>query len=128
MLTKHKLQLFELWNYLFFLIFPPNIIIVRKQKCFIKIQKGLVIILRKLKARFVLFKCSKVYHWTSLVAYTVRNPPAMQETWIRSGSGRAPGEGMAAQSSILAWGNSMDRGAWRTKVRGVAKNRTQPSG
>ena len=39
-------------------------------------------------------------------------------------------EGMAIHSSILAWRNSMDRGAWRATVHGVAKSRTwteQPS-
>jgi len=30
-------------------------------------------------------------------------------------------EGMATQSSILAWRTPMDRGAWQTTVYGVAK-------
>ena len=34
---------------------------------------------------------------------------------------------MATHSSILAWENSMDRGAWRATVRGVAKSRTRLS-
>ena len=39
------------------------------------------------------------YSWASLVGQTVKNLPAMQETWIRSlGS-----KGMATHSSILAW-------------------------
>ena len=38
------------------------------------------------------------------MAQTVKNPPAMQETWIRSLSWEDPlEEGMATHSSILAW-------------------------
>ena len=39
-----------------------------------------------------------------LVAQTVKNPPAMRETWIRSLGWEDPLEkGMAIHSSILAW-------------------------
>ena len=39
-----------------------------------------------------------------LVAQTVKNPPAMQETWVRSlGQGDPLEKGMANHSSILAW-------------------------
>ena len=38
----------------------------------------------------------------SLVAQTVKNLPAMQKTWVRSGR-PPPEKGMAAHSSILAW-------------------------
>ena len=31
--------------------------------------------------------------WASLVAQTVKNPPAMRETCVRSRLGRSPGEG-----------------------------------
>ena len=42
--------------------------------------------------------------WASLVAQTVKNPYAMQETWVRSLSWEDPlEEGMATHSSILAW-------------------------
>ena len=34
---------------------------------------------------------------------------------------------MAAHSSILAWRNPMDRGAWRATVHGVAKSWTRLS-
>ena len=37
------------------------------------------------------------------------------------GSGRSPEEEMATHSSILAWENPMERGAWRTAVHGIAK-------
>ena len=44
------------------------------------------------------------YSWASLVAQMVKNPPAMQETWVRSLGGEDPlQEGMATHSSILAW-------------------------
>ena len=42
-------------------------------------------------------------NWASLVAQTVENPPAMQETWVRSLGLEDPlEESMATHSSILA--------------------------
>ena len=59
------------------------------------------------------------------MAQMVKNPPAMRETWVQSlGSEDPLEEGMATHSSILAWRISMDRGAWQTKVHGVAKSWT----
>ena len=44
------------------------------------------------------------YSWASLGAQLVKNPPAMWETWVRSLGREDPlEEGMATQSSILAW-------------------------
>ena len=44
------------------------------------------------------------YSWASLVAETVKNLPAMQETWVQSLGWEDPlEEGMATYSSILAW-------------------------
>ena len=44
------------------------------------------------------------YYWTSLVAQLVKNPSAMQETWVRSLGWEDPLEkGKATHSSILAW-------------------------
>ena len=44
------------------------------------------------------------YSWASLVAQLVKNPPAIQETWVRSLGWEDPLEkGMATHSSILAW-------------------------
>ena len=44
------------------------------------------------------------YSWASLGAQTVKNPPAVWETRIRSLGGEDPLEkGMATHSSILAW-------------------------
>ena len=45
-----------------------------------------------------------VWHWGFPVAQMVKNPPAMQETPVRSLGGEDPLEkGMATHSSILAW-------------------------
>src|SRR5574337_230804 len=66
------------------------------------------------------------YSWASLVAQTVKNLPAMRETWVRSLDWEDPlEEGMATQSSILAWRIPMDRGAWGATVHGIAKSQTQ---
>ena len=47
------------------------------------------------------------YSWASLVAKTVKNLPAMQETWVQSLDWEDPLEkGKAAHSSILAFGES----------------------
>ena len=43
------------------------------------------------------------YSWASLVAQMVKNPPAVQETWVRSLGWENPLEkGKATHSSILA--------------------------
>ena len=55
----------------------------------------------------------------SLVAQLVKNPPAMQETgfnsWIRKIPWRRNGNPL--QYSCLE--NSMDRGEWQARVRGI---------
>ena len=51
----------------------------------------------------------------------VKDQPAMQETWVQSLGWEDPLEkGMATHSSILDFGNPMDRGAWGAIVHGVA--------
>jgi len=56
------------------------------------------------------------------VVQSVKNSPAMWETWVRSLGWEDPLEkGMATHSSILAWRIPMDRGAWRAAVDRVAK-------
>ena len=61
----------------------------------------------------------------SLVAQTVKNPPATRETWVGSLGWEDPlEEGMATHSSILAWRIPMGRGAWWAAVHGVAKSDT----
>ena len=42
--------------------------------------------------------------WASLMAQMVKNPPAVQETWVRSLGWEDPlEEGIANHSSTLAW-------------------------
>ena len=44
------------------------------------------------------------YSWASLAAQMVKNLPALRETWVRSLDQEDPlEEGMATQSSVLAW-------------------------
>ena len=68
------------------------------------------------------------YSWASLVAQTVKNLPAMWETWVRPLGWEDPlEEGMVTHSSILAWRIPMDRGSWWATVHEVAKSQTQLS-
>ena len=49
------------------------------------------------------------YSWASLVAQMVKNPPAMQETWVQSRGWEEPlKEGVATHSSSLTWRLPMD--------------------
>ena len=58
------------------------------------------------------------YSWASLVAQLVKNPPAAQETWVRSLRWEDPLEkGKATHSSIPAW-----RIPWT--IQRVAKSQT----
>ena len=55
----------------------------------------------------------------SLVAQSVKNLPAMQETWVQSLGPEDPlQKEMATHSSILAWKIPMDRGAWWVQSMG----------
>ena len=57
------------------------------------------------------------------MAQTVKNPPAMQETWVESLGWEDPlDEGMATDSSIRAWRIPVDRGAWQAIVHAVRKS------
>ena len=59
---------------------------------------------------------------------TVKNLPAMLETWVLSLGWEEPlEEGIATHSSIFAWRIPMDRGAWQATVHGIAKSQTQLS-
>ena len=52
----------------------------------------------------------------------LKNPPASAgDTDLIPGSERPLEKEMATHSSIFAWGNRMDRGAWQATVHGVAK-------
>ena len=54
----------------------------------------------------------------------VKNPPAMQETFVQSLGLEDPLEDMATYSSVLAWRIPMNRGAWQAIVHGVTKSQT----
>ena len=55
----------------------------------------------------------------SLVSQSVKNLPAMQETWVQSLGPEDPlQKEMATHSSILAWKIPMDRGAWWVQSMG----------
>ena len=56
----------------------------------------------------------EVVLWDSLVAQTVKNLPAMQETQVQSLGKEVPLEGMATHSSTLAW-----RTAWTEEPGGL---------
>ena len=61
---------------------------------------------------------------SSLVSQTVKNPPAVQETRVRSLGREDPLEKRVATHSSIAWRNPMDRGSWWATVHGVTKNGT----
>ena len=66
------------------------------------------------------------YYCASLVAQTVKNLPAVRETWVQSLGWEDPlEEGLATHSSILAWRIPMDRAAWQATVHGVSKSPIQ---
>ena len=57
---------------------------------------------------------------------TVKNLPSMQEIGIQSmGLEDLLEKGMTTHSSILAWENPKNRGAWWAIVHGVAESQTQ---
>ena len=61
---------------------------------------------------------------TSLVAQSVKNPPAMRGTWVGSLGWEDPlEEGMATRSSILAW-----RIPWTEEPDGLQSTRSQRVG
>ena len=65
------------------------------------------------------------YSWASLMAQLVKNPPAMQETWVRSLGWADPlKKGKATHSSSLAWRIPMDRGAGRAQSMGSQRVRS----
>ena len=67
----------------------------------------------------------------SQVALVVKNPPAnagdMRDAGSIPGSGRTPGEGHGNPLQYACLENSMDRGAWRATVHGIAKSQIQLS-
>ena len=60
----------------------------------------------------------------SLVAQTVKNPPAMQETRFCK-IGKIPWRRKGQPTPVFFLENSTDRGAWRAIVPGLAKSQTR---
>ena len=55
----------------------------------------------------------------------VKNLPAMfRNLYSIPGSGRSPGEGKGNPLQYPCLDNTMDRGAWRAIVHGIAKSQT----
>ena len=62
----------------------------------------------------------------SFVAQKVKNLLVMRETLVQFlGWEDSLEEGIETHSSILAWRNRIDRGAWWAAVHGITKSRTQ---
>ena len=73
---------------------------------------------------FLIYLKVFVYPLNSLVAQTVKNPPAMWETRVRSlGWEDTLEKGMATQSSILAW-----KIPWTEEPRGLQSMGSQRVG
>ena len=63
--------------------------------------------------------------WASLVAQLVKNPPAMQETWVRSLGREDPQEEeMETHSRIVAWRIPQTDEPGRLTVHAVTKSQT----
>ena len=94
-----------------------------KKSPFNAIDTGLILGLRRSPGEEIGYTLQ--YAWASLVAQTVKNPPAMWEIWVPSLVWEDLLEmGMETHSSILAWKIPMDTGAWRATVHGVPKSWT----
>ena len=71
---------------------------------------------------------STLLEMTSPVAQTVYNPPANAgDSGSIPGSGGSPGEGNGHPPQYSWLENSMERGAWWTKIHGVSKSQTRLS-
>ena len=69
-----------------------------------------------------------IFYSHKLVAWMVKNLPAMQETRVWSLGWENPlGKGMATALQCSCLENSTDSGAWRATVHGVTKSQTQLS-
>ena len=72
------------------IVLPFMLVFLNKQfrfACFESYSNGIIYILS----------------WASLVAQMIKNPPAMQETQVRSLGQEDPEKGMATHCSILTW-------------------------
>ena len=90
----------------------------KQQKCVKQLSFNIKIILKK----------ERRVNKASQVVLVVKNLPAnvgdIRDAGLIPEFGRSPGEGHGNPSQYSCLENSMDRGAWRTTVHGVAKSRT----
>ena len=76
----------------------------------------------------LLSRASQLTTWFGGGLQTVKNPLAMQETWVQSlGWEDSPGAGNGYSLQCSCLGNPMDRGDWRATVHGVTKSWTRLS-
>ena len=72
---------------------------------------------------FFSFALYMLFFWGLPGGSAVKNSPAIQEKWVCSLGREDPLEkDMATHSSIFAWKNPIDRGAWWAMVHGVAES------
>ena len=63
--------------------------------------------------------------WASLVAWSVKNPPATRQTWVRTLGWEDPlEEEMTTQSSIFAWEIPWEKEPGGLKSTGLQKSDT----
>ena len=123
--SKSSMVLWSLFSNMFFSDMP----IVEEVHTYKRVRRR-IYVLGFFFFIFFLHIFTKFYSsiWASLLAQTVKNLPAIWETWVWSSGWKDPlDEGRATHSSILAWRIPVDRGAWWTIVQGVTKSQTQLS-
>ena len=59
-----------------------------------------------------------------MVAQSVKNLPAMEETWFNPWVGRSPRKGNDNPLQYSCLENSIDRGDWWATVQGLTKSQT----
>ena len=79
------------------------------------------------KPEMIIFTAIYYLHWSSLVAQTVESACNAGDPGLIPGSGRSPGERNSNPLRFSCLENSMDGGARRATVHGVAKSRTRQS-
>ena len=79
--------------------------------------------------KYVLYVCvyPLQYSWAFLVAQTVKNPPAMRETWVDLWVGKIPCRRAWQPTPVFLTGQSHGQRSLVGYTHGVTKSQTQPS-
>ena len=79
--------------------------------------------------KYVLYVCGYPlqYSWAFLVTQTVKNPPAMQETWVDLWVGKIPCRRAWQPTLVFLTGQSHGQRSLVGYTHGVAKSQTQLS-